>query len=112
MLKVGNIDLDALPKRRLSELEKEVISLLTLKWKIERERSQIILNKGMYFYVVFVGIAIFGILNNVIPLYVANLIILAGIAAAIISFIPYMGTTKKEEKELVELIDELTGKKQ
>ncbi len=103
-----SIDLENLPKRRLTELEKQVIDLRIEKLRLNRERAVLILNKGTSVYFAFIIMAILGFMNNVLDLSALNVLVLVGLVVLIASVLPYSKAMQKEEAELSKMLDELT----
>ncbi|MEM2121660.1 MAG: hypothetical protein QXU20_03345 [Candidatus Woesearchaeota archaeon] len=99
--------LERLPKRRISDIEKEAIFLRAELSKLRRERADMILNKGILLYFSFLIVAIVGLLNHYITLKQLNVLVGLALAVLIITMWPYITTTSKEERELEELIEEL-----
>ena len=91
--------------RKLSEIEKQVISILIEKSKIKRERSMSILNKG---FLIFFGFIIMGTLSKfnhfISPTYI-NILFLLGIIVLIVAVVLYESVVSEEEKNLDKLLD-------
>ena len=102
------LDLNQIPKRKLSDLEKQIIDLRIEKLKLNRERSILILNKGTSVYFAFIVMAILGFMNNVIDLVSLNVLVLVGLVVLVASVIPYSKAMQKEEAELSKMLEELT----
>jgi Mn2+/Fe2+ NRAMP family transporter len=102
-------DLRAIPKRRLSEAEKQIITLRIEKMRLEREKSVLILGSGIILFFAFIIIAIIGLLNELITRNQLNLLILVGFLALIIGVIPYIRFVIKEEKSMEKTLEELIG---
>jgi len=103
-----SIDLESIPKRRLTELEKQVIDLRIEKLRLNRERAVLILNKGTSVYFAFIILAILGFMNNVLDIATLNVLVLVGLVILIASVLPYSKAMQKEESELSKMLDELT----
>jgi len=91
-------DFRGIPKRKLTESEKQIITLKIEKVRLQREKSLLILNKGIMLFFAFLSVAVIGVVNKIIT---------TGILALIIGILPYGFASKKEEKELEKIIDEL-----
>ena len=100
-------DFRYVPKRKLTEAEKQIIMLKIEKVKLQREKSLLILNKSVMLFFAFLAVAVIGIVNKVITVTQLNILIAIGIVALIIGILPYGIASRKEEKELEKTIDEL-----
>jgi len=100
-------DFRYVPKRKLSEAEKQIIMLKIEKVKLQRERSLLILNKGVMLFFAFLAVAIIGLVNNIITTFQLNIMIAIGVLALVIGVLPYGIASRKEEKILEKTIDEL-----
>ena len=100
-------DLRFIPKRKLTEAEKQIIMLKIEKVKLQREKSLLILNKSVMLFFAFLAVAVIGIINNKITSFQLNFLIVLGLVALVIGVLPYGLGTRKEEKELEKTIDEL-----
>ncbi|HLG24556.1 MAG TPA: hypothetical protein VI564_06530 [Candidatus Nanoarchaeia archaeon] len=104
-----NQDFRYIPKRKLSEAEKQIIQLKIEKVKLKREKNVIILNKSTMLFFAFFAVAVVGLVNKLITTIQLNILIIFGLAALIIGVLPYGISAHKEEKELEKTIDELTN---
>ena len=102
-----NLDFRNIPKRKLSEAEKQIIFLKIEKVKLQREKSAMILNKSVMLFFGFLGVAVIGLVNKIITPMQVNILIVSGVAALVIGVLPYGFASKKEEKALEQTIDEL-----
>lgn len=98
-----------IPKRKLTEAEKQIIMLKIEKVKLQRERSLLILNKSIMLFFAFLAAAVIGLLNNIITALQLNILIIIGVLALIIGVLPYGVIARKEEKVLEKTIDDLTN---
>ena len=96
-----------IPKRRLSDMEKEVILLRTELSKARRDKADMILNKGVMLYFGFIIIAIISLLSNYITLTGLEVIIGLGILAILLPLWIYTDMMSKEERELEDMIEDL-----
>ncbi len=96
-----------IPKRRLSDMEKEVILLRTELSKVRRDKADMILDKGVMMYFGFLIIAVIGLLNGYVNTQSLEIIIILGILAILLPVWIYTDTMAKEEKELGDLIEDL-----
>ncbi len=94
-----------LPKRSISEIEKQLIFILIEKSKIQRERSLMTVNQGFLFFFAFVILAALSKINETIPESYLWILFLLGIIVLIITVISYQSTIKKEEQTLDALLD-------
>ena len=94
-----------LPKRKLSEIEKQLIFILIEKSKVQRELSMTILNKGFLFFAAFLVIAYLSRTNNFIPEFYINMLFILGVLVLIVSMIVYQSAITKEKKILDKLLD-------
>jgi uncharacterized oligopeptide transporter (OPT) family protein len=102
-----NKDFRNIPKRKLSEAEKQIIMLKIEKVKLQREKSALILNKSVMMFFGFLGVAVVGLLNKLISTTQLNVLIILGILALVIGIMPYSFTAHKEEQDLEKTINEL-----
>lgn len=102
-------DFRAIPKRKVSEAEKQIISLKIERMKLEREKSLLILGSSVILFLAFIIISIIGLLNELITRFQLNLFIIGGFFVLIIGVLPYIRFVFKEEKELEKTLDELIG---
>jgi hypothetical protein len=93
------------PKRKLSEIEKQLIFILTEKSKVQRELSMTILNQGFLFFAAFVIVAYLSKESGVISDFNINLLFILGIIVLVVSMIVYQSAIVKEKKILDKLLD-------
>ncbi len=101
-------ELRAIPKRKISEAEKQIIMLKIERVRLEREKSMMILNKAVMLFFAFLVVAVVGLLNNIITPQQLNILVLLGVGALIIGVIPYSLSIRKEEKDIEATLKELT----
>lgn len=104
---INQMDYRNVPKRKLSEAEKQIIMLRIEKVKLQRERNLIILNKSIIFFFAVVTIAVVGMIQNLISAMQLNILVAIAITVLVIGVIPYGLSSRKEEKDLENTIDEL-----
>ena len=92
--------------RTLSPIDKEIIELELEKSRIDREKSMLVLNKGLFLFV-----AVMGFINGYLSKDLLNILIIMSLCVIIIATLPYIKTMHKEEKRLETLIDDLKAKK-
>ena len=101
-------DFRAIPKRKISEAEKQIIMLKIEKVRLEREKSMMILNKAVMLFFAFLAVAVVGLLNKMITAPQLNILIFLGIGALIIGVVPYSISIGKQEKDIENTLKELT----
>jgi len=82
-------DFRGIPKRKLTESEKQIITLKIEKVRLQREKSLLILNKGIMLFFAFLSVAVIGVVNKIITTVQLNILIIIGILALIIGILPY-----------------------
>ena len=97
--------------KTLSPLDKEIIELELEKSRIDREKSMLVLNKGLFLYFSFLFVAVMGFINGYLSKDLLNILIIMSLCVIIIATLPYIKTMHKEEKRLEILIDDLRNKK-
>ncbi|MCX6707648.1 MAG: hypothetical protein NT001_05925 [Candidatus Woesearchaeota archaeon] len=97
--------------RNLSVIDKEIIELELEKSRIDREKSMLVLNKGLFLYFCFLFVAVMGFINGYLSKDLLNILIIMSLCVIIIATLPYIRTMHKEEKRLETLIDDLKSKK-
>ncbi len=95
----------SLPKRKLSEMEKQVIFILIEKAKIERERSMALLNKGFFIFLFFILLAFIQRLNDPGSSIYVYILFIFGMIMFIIIVITYYSSLSNEKKTLDNLLD-------
>lgn len=98
-------------KKNISNVDQEIISLELEKSRLDREKSILILNKGLFLYFCFLFVAVIGFINNFVNKLMLNVLILMGLVVLVISTLPYIGIMRQEEKRLSSLIDSLKSKR-
>ncbi len=94
-----------LPKRRLSEVEKQLIFILIEKSKLQRERSMSLLNKGFMTFITFLVIAYLSKTGNLVSQVYINALFIFGIVVLVIVTLTYLNAISKEEKTLDNLLN-------
>ncbi len=79
------------------------IDLRLERLKIEREKSVLVLNKALLIYFVFLFIGILGFLNGFIKVKYLNILVIMGFVVLIVGTIPYVRTSRVEQRELDKL---------
>ena len=101
-------DFRAIPKRKISEAEKQIIMLKIERVRLEREKSTLILNKAVMLFFAFLAVAVVGLLNHIITPKQLNVLIFLGIASLIIGVVPFSISLGKQEREIEKTLKELT----
>jgi uncharacterized membrane protein YqjE len=101
-------ELRAIPKRKISEAEKQIIMLKIERVRLEREKSMMILNKAVMLFFAFLVVAVVGLINNIVTPTQLNILVMVGVSALIIGIIPYSISIRKEEKDIEATLKELT----
>lgn len=96
---------------RDEELSMQIINLEIQKTKLNVEKSTLIFNKGILIYFSFLFVGIIGVMQGYVQQATLNLLIILGMLAMIVGAIPYLFTSKREEKKLNELLDVLRKKR-
>jgi hypothetical protein len=97
--------------KNLSPIDKEIIELELEKSRIDREKSMLVLNKGLFLYFCFLFVAVMGFINGYLSKDLLNILIIMSLCVIIIATLPYIKTMHKEEKRLETLIEDLKSKK-
>ncbi len=97
--------------KTLSPVDKEIIELELEKSRIDREKSMLVLNKGLFLYFAFLFVAVMGFINGYLSRDLLNILIIMSLCIIIIATLPYIKTMHKEERRLETLIDNLRSKK-
>lgn len=98
-----------LPQRHLSETEKQYIMLKIEKLRLNRERAQLVLDKGILLFFAFLAFALIAVQNSLIPRILFNILIICAVCILILAVTPYIKISKSDEKEVDKLLKELTG---
>ncbi len=101
-------DLRTIPKRKISEAEKQIIMLKIERVRLEREKSMMILNKAVMLFFAFLVVSVVGLINNIVTPTQLNILVMIGVSALIIGVIPYSISIRKEEKDIEQTLKELT----
>lgn len=97
-------------KKKLTDLEIQLLNLEVEKSKVNREKSILVMEKGMFLYFSFLFIAVIGFVNGYVNQTLLNILILMGLVILIIAVIPYISVMHTEEKRINKMIDELKKK--
>lgn len=94
-----------LPKRQLSDIEKQLILILIEKSKIQRERSMSILNKG---FIVFIAFVVMGYLSkyySMVPDIFIKIMFVFGVIVIVVTMYFYEKAIAREENVLDRVLD-------
>lgn len=108
--KEDDITFQQLPQRHLSEAEKQYFSLLLEKSRLNRERAKIVLDKGLVLFFAFLLFAIIAYQNQLITQLLFNLLVAGAVCVLLLSVIPYLKISKREEESLDHALNSLLGK--
>jgi hypothetical protein len=108
MEKEVEIDLDSVPNRKLTDVQKQTISLRIELSKLQREEAILILNKSIFLFFAFLAIGFVGYINGFLSNVMLNFFIIVAAIALVIGILPYSTAAKKEQKALKKLLEELT----
>ena len=105
--KEEDMDIRSLPKRKLTDVEKQFIFLETQKLNLKREGAVLILDKGVFLFLTSLALGVFALSNNAISTNTLNMLVVAGLVTLIVSILPYQSAVKKEEKKIENMINDL-----
>ena len=95
---------------KATPVSREVIDLEVEKSRLNREKSMLVMNKGLILYFAFMFIAVIGFINGYLNQTLLNVLIVMGLLVLIIGTVPYIKTMHEEEERLNALISELRKK--
>ena len=98
-------------KYEISPVDKQIIELELEKSRIDREKSMLVLNKGLFLYFCFLFVAVMGFINGYLSRDLLNILIIMSLTIIIIATLPYIRTMHTEEKRISTLIDDLKSKR-
>ena len=97
--------LEIIPKRKLSDIEKQLIFILVERSKVKREKSILIINQIFLVFIAFVVLTYLSKENNFISGVYVNILLVVAIIFLILSVVSYQSVINKEEKTLVNLFN-------
>ena len=103
----GGFNLDKIPKRHLSEVEKQYVTLKIEQLRLKREQNRLILEKGTLLFFAYMIFLIITFMNKMISKSLFSIMIRASIAVLLVSVVPYMISSRKQEKEIETMLDSL-----
>mgnify|MGYP001306211434 CR=1 FL=1 len=100
-----------MPKKKKEEKAPNelMLTLAIEKSKLNREKSLILLDKGMLLYFSFLFIAVLGFVNEYIDVNLLNGLVLMSFGVLIVAITPYIVVMHKEEQKLSELFNSFRG---
>lgn len=104
---ISEIDIRSIPKRKLTDVEKQFIFLETQRLNLRREAATLILDKGIFLFLTALALGMFAVVNRIISAETLNLIVFIGLAALIVSILPYQSAIKKEEEKIEKMLNDL-----
>jgi len=100
-------EIRVIPKRKLSEADKQIIMLKLERMRLEREKSLLILGSSIILFLAFITISVIGVLNDIIEKEQLNILIFVALVCLLVGISPYVRFVIKEEKSLKNTLDEL-----
>ena len=100
-------DLRLIPKRKLSEAEKQIIFIKIEKMKLEREKCLMILGSAILLFLAFIIVSVIGVLNGIVTKNQLNMLVLGGIFVLIVGVSPYVRFASREQKSLENTLKDL-----
>jgi hypothetical protein len=94
-------------EKKVSALDVHIMKLELEKSKLNRERSTLVLNKGVFLYFTFMFIGVVGFTSGYIKSTTLNWVVVGGICCLLIGAIPYIYASQKEQKNLNTLLNSL-----
>ena len=100
-------DLRIVPKRKLSEAEKQIITIRIEYMRLQRENSMLVLAGSIVLFLAFMVVSIIGLLNEIISRSQLNLLVLSGLIVLIVGITPYIMFVAKQQKSLEKTLEDL-----
>ena len=98
--------IEKLPKRKLSEMEKQVVFIVLERSKLHRERARSSYDKAFLFFGLFVVLAFLSNLNNVMNVKILNILFVFGIIIVVLISWTYQTDLKKEDDMLEKMLED------
>ena len=98
-------------KKELTPIDKEIYSLEMERVKLNREKTLIVLDKGLMLYFVFILTAVLGYVNKLLTPKLLNLLIILSFGVLCVILVSYVRNISLEEKTVNTLIRELKLKR-
>lgn len=89
------------------QISRERLDIELERSRLNREKSMLVMNKGLLLYFAFMFVAVIGFVNGYLNRLLLNILIVLGLAVLIIGTIPYIRTMYTEEKRLNDLINKV-----
>ena len=93
------------PKRKLHDVEKQLLLIFIEKSKVGRERALSLLSKGFLLFLVMAVIAYFGRDKSILGLTYTNFLLVIGVVILVLAVIGYELAIKKENEILDRLLE-------
>ena len=100
-------DLRLIPKRKLSEAEKQIIFIKIEKMKLEREKCLMILGSAILLFLAFMIVSVIGVLNGIVTKNQLNMLVLGSLLVLIVGVSPYVRFASREQKSLENTLKDL-----
>lgn len=100
-----------LSKSRLSSKEQQKIALQIEKSKMKRDKSVVILNRGLIIYFCIILMAVFGFVNNYFSKITLNALIISAVLMLTAASIPFIASMYRDEKDIEDMIKNLSDRK-
>jgi hypothetical protein len=94
--------------RRITDAEKQFISLKVEKAKLTREKAKLVLIGSFMVYFAAIFLSVMAYSGGLRDKMIISFIIGGATIVFIVSIFPYLLETRKEEKEISDMINELT----
>ena len=85
----------------------QIVYLEIEKSRIEREKAQIVLNKSVSLYILFMFVGAIGFVYDYFNATMLNVLVVLGIVILLIGTIPYLLIVNKEEKKIKSYLERL-----
>ena len=93
------------PKRKLTEIDKQLVLITIEKSRIKRERSMAIFDKGILIFFGFVIVAYMNNIHKFVPTAYINTLFICALLVLIFSIASYQSVIIKEQRALDNLLD-------
>lgn len=100
-----------LPKSKLSLKERQKIALQIEKSKMKRDKSVVILNRGLIVYFCIILMAVFGFVNNYLSRITLNVLIISAVLILTAASMPFIASMYRDEKDIEDMIKNLSERK-
>lgn len=100
-----------LSKSRLSQKEQQKIALQIERSKMKRDKSVVILNRGLIIYFCTILLAVFGFVNNYLSRITLNVLIIGAVLILIAAAMPFIASMYRDERDIDCMIKNLSDRK-